>query len=161
MARNKLEWCFFFLIFEFFLGILWPGSGRNGIRNKIFFHFLGLSQPDFSRNTTRMMCFDFLNFFAFFFGNSLDRVEQEWIWNQNFFLIFSTYLSSVWLEIKLERCFLFFWEFFNQGRVGTEFRTKIFVFSFSAYLSLISLEIKWEWRFLIFLISLLYFLGMV
>ena len=88
----------------FFLRIFLPGSGRNEIRDKIFFfHFTGQSQLDLDRNIAGRMFFNFLNFFYPFLGNFLAQVRQERNWGQNFFFLsYSANLDPIWIEIMPE-----------------------------------------------------------
>ena len=139
-----------FLKFLNFLGIFYLGSGRNGIRNKFFYLFLGLSHPGLDRNNVGMLFYYFLDLFAFFFGILYLGSGRNGIWIEIlfyfiflyflyfiyiYFLSFCAYLSLVWIEITLEWCFSIFWIFLLfvlevsiPGRVGTEFRMKIFFF---------------------------------
>ena len=84
---------------------------------------------------------NFLSFFAIFFGIFLPGSSSSGIRAWNIFLPFPAYLIPFWLEIFPERGFLIFWiflllflEFCWQGRVWTEFGTKIF-FSLSRPIS--------------------------
>jgi len=82
--------------FSNFLGILYPGTGKDGIRNEFFFLFLGLSLPGFDRNIAEMM---FLKFFAIFLGIPYFGSGRNGIRSENIFFSISAYLSTVWIEI--------------------------------------------------------------
>ena len=94
----------------------------------------------------------FLNFFAIFLKNFLDRVGIQ---VEIFFFLFFV-LPQLGLDRNIDRMMFFliflliFLEFSSPGRVGTEFRMKFFFLSFSAYLSPVWIEIMLEWCFLIF-----------
>ena len=89
-------------------------------------------------------CFFFFEFFFFYF---LEFSSPGWIGTEFgmkiFFVSFSAYLNSVWIEIMSKWCFLIFllfsWEFSSSDKVGTEFRTKFF-FSLFLILSQLGLD---------------------
>ena len=112
-----------------------------------------------------MIFFLFILFAIFKECSSLGRVGMNW--NELIFFSISTGPNPIWLEIKLERCFLifwifllFFWECSSPVLVETN-RNKLFFFSFSAYPDLVWLEIKPEWCFFNFLNFIATFLGML
>ena len=110
------------------------GQERNSGLN-FFSLFLDLSQPSLDRNNAGMIFYNFLNFFAIFFGiSSLRRVRTEF-GTKIFIFSSSSYLISFWLKIMPERGFLNFLNFFAiffgiycPVRVGTKFGTKIVFF---------------------------------
>ena len=104
---------------------------RNS-RVKFCFHFFGLSQPVFAKNSAGNRFYNFLNFITTFFGIFLLGSSMNGILEQNFVFTFSTYLIPYWLKIMTGRGFTIFWifllffsEFSCSGRVWTEFWSKI------------------------------------
>ena len=134
-----LECCFIayliFLLLFFFFWILYPGSGRNGIRNNFsFFSSSACLNPVWIEIMPewRFLIFWFFLLFFLFLGILYPRFCWNRIRSEIFFLSFSAYLCAVWIEIMPEWFFLiflilllFFWEFFIPGLVGTKFGTKI------------------------------------
>jgi len=49
-----------------------------------------------------MIFFNFLNFFAILIGILYSGWGRYGIWNKNFILSFSAYLSPIWIDIMLE-----------------------------------------------------------
>ena len=153
------EWCFliFWIFFLFFLEFSCPRRAGTKFGTEIFSLFLGLSHTSLDRNYAGMF-FKILNFFfLFLFEIFLPKLGWNGIRDSNFFLSFSAYLISFWLEIMPEWCFLiflifllFFWEFSCLSWVGTEFGTKMFL-SFTAYLNPVWIEIMPDWCFFNFL----------
>ena len=138
LERNFLIFWFFFIIFRNFLARV--EYERNSGLN-FFFLFLGLSCPVLAKNNAGKGFFNFLNFFAIFFGTFLPGSSMNGIRDKNCFFSFSAYLIPFWLKIMPEWGFwilwiflLFFLEFSCRGRVRTEFGTKIF-FSLSQPIS--------------------------
>ena len=160
------------MIFTFlnFLAIFLEMAARLGWeRNsglKFFSLFPSLSQPVLDRNNAGIYFFNFLNFFAIFFGIFLPGSSMNGIRDKNFFLPFSAYLIPNLLKIMPDRGFLIFRIFLLflselscPGWVWTQFGTKIFFFSFSVSLNPFWIEIMSELTFLIFKIFLLFFFG--
>ena len=98
--------------------------------------FFSLSRPITSRlarNNAEKRFFDFLNYFAIFFGIFLPRSVMNGIRDEIVFVSFLDYLIPFGLEIMPEIGFLIFWifllffsEFSSTGRVWTEFEPKLF-----------------------------------
>ena len=129
----------FWISLLFCLEFSLPGSSMSGIWNyDFFFLFLSLSNIVLARNIARKRFFNFLNFFAIFFGIFLPGSSLNGIRDKIFFIAFSAYLIPFWLKIMPERGFLIFLIFFSEfscpGQVWTEFGTKIF-FSLSQPIS--------------------------
>ena len=125
--------------FAIFFGIFLPGSSMYGIRASNF--FLAFSAYLIPFWLKLMLERGFLNFFAIIFGIFLPGSSMNGIRDENFFLSFSANLIPYWLKIIPVIGFFIFWifllffsEFSCSGRVGTEFRTKIF-FSLSRPIS--------------------------
>ena len=118
----------------FFSEFSCPGRVWTEFRNKFFFFlFFGLSHPVLAKNNAGKRIFNFLNFFAIFFGIFLPGSNMNGMWEEHFFLAFSAYLIPFCVKIMPARGFLIFWifllffsEFSCQGQVWTEFGTKIF-----------------------------------
>ena len=103
------------MFFEFFLLLFSKFSCRGRVwtefGTKIFF---SLSRPisfRTAKNNIGNKIFNFLNFFAIFFGIFLLGSSRNGILDKNFFLSFSAYLIPFRLKIMLERSFLIFWIF--------------------------------------------------
>ena len=109
-----------------------------------------------------MVFFNFLNFFALFFGIFYSGSSRKDRNNNCFFSLSRPIPTRFGLKLGLNGVFLiflpFFLEFSIQGRVG-RIRTIIFFFlSFSTCPNLFWLEMKPELCILIFCIFLLFFL---
>ena len=118
-----------------------PSLVRIEFRNNVLFSLSRPFSSRFGKDIAWKRFFYFLNFFAIFFGIFFLGSSMNGIRDQNFFLPFSAYLIPFWLKIMPERGFLSFLNFFAifllfscQGRVWTEFWTKIF-FSLSRPIS--------------------------
>jgi len=101
----------FWIFLLFFLEIYCPGQVWTEFGTKIFSLFLSLSHLVLAKSYAGKRFFNFLNFFASFFGIFLPGSSMNGISNQNCFPIFSAYLIPFWLEIILERGILIFWIF--------------------------------------------------
>ena len=83
--------------------MLLPGLGRNKTRNEKIF-------PSFSTNLSLVQLeiklewrfFNFLKIFHYFFGNAPNQVRRNSIYNEIFFISFSSCPAPVWHEIKAE-----------------------------------------------------------
>ena len=112
-----------------------------------------------------MTFYNFLNFFAIFYGNFLARVWWEQNSEQKIFSLFLD-LSHPGLDRNNARIMFFnFWNFFAicfwiffPGLGGNGIQDKNCYLSFSAYLIPVWIEIMPEWRFLVFLKFLPFFL---
>ena len=105
------------------------------MERKFFFLFHGLSNPSLARNKL-LWCF-FKKKFLNFFGNCLVRVGNERNSKWNFFFLFLSLAqpdlarnNARMMFFNFLNLFAIFWEFFSQGRIGTEFETTIFFFLF-------------------------------
>ena len=110
------EWSFLILwiFLLFFSEFSCRGRVRTEFGTKFFFSlFLDLSHPVLVRNNVGSVFFNFMIFFAIFFGIFLPRSSMNGIQDLNFFLSFSAKQIPFWLEIMLERGFLIFWYFFS------------------------------------------------
>ena len=108
-----------------------------------------------------MRFFNFMNFFAIFFGIFLPGSSKNGIRDKNYFLSFSTYLIPFWLEIISKVCFLILWYFLQfscPGRVWPKFGTKIFFSLSQPITSPFWLKIMPGRGFLIFSFFFLFFL---
>ena len=131
----------FWILLLFFSEFSSTGRVWAEFEPKLFRRFLGLSYPVLAENNTEKKFFNFLSFFAIFFGIFLPRSSMNGIRDKIFFFTFSTYLIPFWLEIMPGRGFIIFWtfllffsEFYCPGWVRTEFGTNIF-FSLSQPIS--------------------------
>ena len=114
-------------LFLFFLVFSCPDRVWTEFGSKFFFFlFLGLSYPVLAKNNAGKGFFNFLNFFAIFFGTFLPGSSMNGIRDKNCFFSFSAYLIPFWLKIMPEIgilifliFFLFFSEFSCPGRVWT------------------------------------------
>ena len=109
------EWCFlnFWIFFRFFWEFSCSGWVGTEFGMKIFFSlFLDLSHPDLDRNNAGMMFFNFLNFFAIFFGIFFLGSGRNEIQDENLFFSFLAYLSPVWVETWPEWFFCYFFGIF-------------------------------------------------
>ena len=159
-----LEWYFFifWIFFASFLGILYLGSGRNGIRNEIIFYsFLANCLPRLDRNITGMMFLIFWIFLLFFLELSIpSRVGTKF--GMKILFSLSWPVQPGFAGHNARMIFLNFFAillgilYSGYGRNGN--RNEIFFISFLAYLNPIWIEIFSEWCFLIFWILLLFFL---
>ena len=133
------EWCFWIFLnfFAIFLGIFYPGSSRNRIRNNFFF-FLSYSAYLSTVWIKILPEWCFLIFWIFF-GFLYPRSGRNGIWMEIFFFLFLS-LSKLSFDrnnarVMFYNSLIFFWEFSIAGRVGTEFGMKILFPSFMAYLN--------------------------
>ena len=100
---------------------------------KFRFHFFSLSHPVFGKNNGGKRFYNFLNFFAIFFGIFLPGSSMNGILEWNFDFTFSVYLIPFSEKIMPGRDFIIFWvfllfsfsEFSCPVRVWTEFWSKI------------------------------------
>ena len=74
--------------------------------------FFSVSHPVLAKNNAEKGFFNFLNFFAIFFGIFLPRSSMNGIRDEIFIPSFSAYLIPFWQKIMLESGFLVFLNFF-------------------------------------------------
>ena len=111
LDRNSARMMFFNFLnhFAIFLGILYSGFGRNGIRSE---NFILSFSADLSPVWMDIMPeWYFLIFLLFYWEFSIPGTVGTKIGMKFFFISFLAYLSPVWIEILLEWCFLIFWIF--------------------------------------------------
>ena len=103
------------MIFLIFLLFFWNILARvlyernSGV--KFCFHFFDLSHPVWAKNNTGKWFYNFLNFFAIFFGIFLPGSSMNGILELNFVFTFSVYLIPVSEKIMPGRGFIIFWIF--------------------------------------------------
>ena len=154
----------FFNFFAIFFGIFLPGSRMNGIRDKIFSLFLGLSHPLLAKSNAGIRFFNFLPFLLFFFS---EFSSSSWVWTEfgnKFFFFFFGLSPPVLGKNNARKRFsnfsifysIFFGIFLPRSRMNG-IRDKFFFLSFLAFLISFWLKIIPERGFLIFWIFLLFF----
>ena len=79
---------------------------------KVCFHFFGLSHPVWAKNNAGKRFYNFLNFFAIFFGIFLPGSSMNGILEWNFFFTFSVYLIPFSEKIMPGRGIIIFLLFF-------------------------------------------------
>jgi len=116
LLKITSESCFWIFLL-FFSVILSPGSSMSGIRVKnsfiSFSAYLILSLPVLARNNIRKLFFNFLNFFAIFFGIFSPGSSVSEIWVYNSFIPFSANLILSHPILTTKNAGKLFFNFFN------------------------------------------------
>ena len=99
----------FLLFFQNFLARV---EYERNLGVNFFFLFLGLSHPVFAKNNAGKRFFNFLNFFAIFFGILLHGSSVSRIWDYNFFFPFLGQSNLILPRNNARKRFLNFLNFF-------------------------------------------------